>query len=617
MRERSKPATVLALVTVLSAAPAAQQPTRPQLEIKTSGLVRALASPGTLADSLPGPKTPVERELATEQVVAARGGVLPALEVFVQYKPGAAAAPPTLHEASTASVAKLAANDAVRAIELHRPPSFQLEDVQPFNRDARRTHHVEEFAARFPDFTGAGRVAAVVDAGAVLDTHQEFAGTDGTRVRVQTTSKPDRHATHVAGTIIAAGVDQRAKGMAPSGSVISIDFGSDLEKMAGLPADAVQVTNHSYGPTTGWHFDQDYGWLWWGDRRLSETEDARFGRYTARESALDELLAHPGRARWLAFVAAGNDRNDGPEIQPVKHYVYNVVGNRLEWEVSEQPRALDGDDRGGVDTISGFCVAKNVVCVGAIHDARAGVSPSTTAFSAWGPADDGRIKPDLTANGQNLLSASNASNAAYLEMPGTSMASPTAAGIGLIVGQAFSKHRGREPLGSDLKAVLIHSAVDAGRRGPDVEFGWGVIDALAAGELVADTRKHLIDTFDVAEGPGATRSLEANGQPIRVSLVWSDIPGEANQGGLDDSTPALQNDLDLELIDPAGAVHHPYRLDRNNPLAVARRDGVNRVDNVEVVDAQTSRGTWQIRVRAHAIKAGSAQRATLVVSGLQ
>jgi hypothetical protein len=582
---------------------------------KTIGLIRALASPGNLGSpDLPGPTSPFEKLMIGQRPVT-RGPDFPRLDLFVQYRTGPAAAGGTVVRLTPDLVKTLVANDAVQAIELLRPPSFQLEEVVPFNRHARLTHRVDEFVAKF-GFIGLGTVAAVIDEGGVRDTHQEF---QQGRAQRLTKAPFSTHSTHVAGTIIAAGLDPRAKGMAPAASVISLDFDNDLQDLANLPADGLEVTNHSYGPVSGWNYHPQYGWMWWGDRSLSNDDDVTFGRYGARESTLDGLLHDALRSRWLSFVAAGNDRNDGPRTQPVAHFVYTVRNGQLDWEASDRIRLNDGG-KTGFDTVSGLCVAKNTVCIGAIEDAKPGAAASTfvtTSFSAFGPADDGRIKPDLTANGQNLLSTSDADDQAYLEMPGTSMASPTAAGIGLIVGQAFDKHRGRLARGIDVKATLIHTAVDAGRPGPDAEFGWGVINALAAGSVVADAA-HLIESIDVGQGSLAPWPLQSNGtDPIRITLVWNDPAGRANTGGLDNSAPALVNDLDIQLVGPGGTIHFPYRLDVANPSANARRDGVNRVDNVEVIDALPSAGSWQLQIRGFALQQGPVQNATIIVSGLR
>ena len=613
-------ALAAAVILVGSAAADSQQPT--QIDTKTSGMLRVVVNPGALSEAtLPSPGSERERSLLDVGTTTRRGAALPPLELFVQYAEAAPAitAPPPGR--LSAEILALAANDSVTAIELNRPPSFQLDEVRPFNRDARLTHNVEEFITRYPGFTGAGRVAVVVDGGAVLVTHQEFQTATPppqSRISVRTMQPQSRHATHVAGTIIASGVDPRAKGMAPAASIISTDFNADIQNIEQIPPTGVHVTNHSYGPRAGWDRDDQYGWLWWGDRVLSEVEDAQFGKYTAKTSAFDRVLNQPARERWAAFVAAGNDRDDAPLRQPVDHWAYTIVDGTMKWHMATRERGGDGFDRGGVDTLSTMCVAKNAICVGAINDAPRAQAFATTDFSAWGPTDDGRIKPDLTANGHNVLSASNASDDSYLELPGTSMASPVAAGIGIVVGQTFEANRKRPPLGVELKAILIHSAIDAGRPGPDVEFGWGVINALAAGDVAARVAAHIVEAPAVGGGSGDVSMKVTNDgkTPVRVTLVWSDPPGVANQRGLDDASPALQNDLDLQLVDPRGTVHLPYRLSLNGPLDDATR-GVNSVDNVEVVDAPPLQGAWQVRVRARMLRVGPTQRAAVVTTGLR
>jgi len=56
------------------------------------------------------------------------------------------------------------------------------------------------------------------------------------------------------------------------------------------------------------------------------------------------------------------------------------------------------------------------------------LKPNFSSFSSSGPTDDGRIKPDLVANGDGVYSALNGGNSAYGTLGGTSMSSPNAAG---------------------------------------------------------------------------------------------------------------------------------------------------------------------------------------------
>ena len=96
---------------------------------------------------------------------------------------------------------------------------------------------------------GAGYTIGVWDGGAVRDTHQEFAPG---RVTVVDPGTPDYHATHVAGTIAASGVDPAAEGMGTQLNIRSYDWTNDLTEMD-TDAALIAASNHSYGAVTGWH----------------------------------------------------------------------------------------------------------------------------------------------------------------------------------------------------------------------------------------------------------------------------------------------------------------------------------------------------------------------------
>lgn len=49
-------------------------------------------------------------------------------------------------------------------------------------------------------------------------------------------------------------------------------------------------------------------------------------------------------------------------------------------------------------------------------------------FTSWGPADDGRIKPDIVADGDWLYSTDDDNDNDYQWLGGTSMSTPAASG---------------------------------------------------------------------------------------------------------------------------------------------------------------------------------------------
>lgn len=108
-----------------------------------------------------------------------------------------------------------------------------------------------------------------------------------------------------------------------------------------------------------------------------------------------------------------------------------------------------------------------------------------STFSSWGPTDDGRIKPDLVANGVSVYSSTASSDSSYDgTYSGTSMATPNAAGSAALLQQLYANTFGQRPRASLLKALLIHTADDLGNPGPDYKFGWGLINLKAAADIV-------------------------------------------------------------------------------------------------------------------------------------
>jgi subtilisin family serine protease len=459
----------------------------------------------------------------------------------------------------------------------------------------RYNHLVNEFSEEFPKINGQGITVAVIDAGAVRRTHVEFRKASPlSQIKVLTKKPIDSHSTVVAGIIGAKGQNERASGIAPAASLFSLDWKNDLKQLRSI-ASRIQISNHSYAPPGGSSFqNMPLGRVGRGDEKLGSAENTQFGKYGPREAEFDNILY--GFPSLLAFAAAGNHRDDGLT------------------------------DRGGLDTLTGLCLSKNAICVGAIENIMQSRPISIEHYSSWGPADDGRIKPDLVATGANVVSTSDKDDGAYVAMSGTAMATAVGSGVAALLMQLYRDTRGgskRMPTAAEIKAVLIHTATDAGPRGPDPVFGWGSINAQFAGQVIAhkDATGKFLHSIGVGQlTAGATRevSMTATGSRIRVTLVWTDPPGKANTGGLD-ALPALQNDLDVRLISADGKVYYPYSLDPQRPLSPPLRDEPNRVDNVEVIDVTNSQPSpgWKLQVRARRLNIGPSQSFALVVSGLK
>lgn len=424
---------------------------------------------------------------------------------------------------------------------------------------------------------GTGVRLGIWDGGAVLATHQEFQG----RVTLGNTGSSASHASHVAGTMIAGGVSASAIGMSPKATLRSYNWSNDTGEMASEAAGGLLLSNHSYGRVTGWNFSNNT-WYWYGNPAVSESEDVAFGLYDEAARVWDTVAYNA--PYYLIVKSAGNDRNDRPASQPTQHLV-RVNGT---WTESATVRDPDGGND-GYDSMSSYSLAKNILSVGAINDVPNGYSsPSSvvmTAFSGWGPADDGRIKPDIVANGTALNSVSNASTSSYASSSGTSMAAPNATGsLGLLVEQA-RRTLGRDLMAATMKGLAIHTADESGDSpGPDYRFGWGLLNTRRAAETIrqhGDLHPTLFEQVLSNGGKFVVPVVSDGSGPLKATICWTDPIGSLPPYALNPRNKVLVHDLDLRLISPDGT-DLPWTLNVFNPTAAAV-PGDNSTDNVEQV----------------------------------
>jgi len=406
------------------------------------------------------------------------------------------------------------------------------------------------------DLAGANATIAVWDRGLPLASHIEFGGR---LLNSDAASEFSFHSTHVTGTIIAGGINPSVRGFCYRGEARAFDWFQDTEEMIDeVMINQLMVSNHSYGVPGGWN-----GTNWFGDPGISTEEDYRFGYYDGEAAAFDGIAFNA--PYYSVVTSAGNERGDSGD------------------------GTFPPD--GPYDCITGFSTAKNVFTIGAVNKLNAGYTGPNdvimSSFSSWGPVDDGRIKPDLVAPGVNLFSASNASDQAYGSSSGTSMASPSAAGVVALVNEAYHLYNNRYLTSASLKALLIHTAHETGNSpGPDYSFGWGMISADKAVDFILneDGRNRQIieatlndgETFEILLSP-------LQGKKITATIAWTDRAGTVPVRSLDPEDLMLVNDLDIVITDGSGNESLPWILDPANPPAAATK-GNNFRDNVEKIE---------------------------------
>jgi hypothetical protein len=483
---------------------------------------------------------------------------------------------------------------------------------------AIRTDQVHPGGGAGLNLTGNGRTLGVWEVSRPRTTHVELTGRI-TQIDNSNQAIGD-HATHVSGTMIAAGIDPDARGMAYQADLAAWDANNDQSEMAAAAAQGLRFSNHSYGSYAGWDYDDhsgQEGWHWWGTTTVSQTIDFKFGQYDTNARDLD-LIARNAPS-YLPVRSAGNDRNDFGPDPGSQHWVRNTSG---QWISSTTTRPSDGGAN-GYDCIPTRGNAKNVLTVGALVFEVSGdleISDMST-FSGWGPTDDGRIKPDIVARGVDVLSSIATNNTAYGLLDGTSMAAPAVTASLELLLQHYENLNPQYTLpASALKGLVIHTADQIDGSGPNYRTGWGLMDTRAAADFLSDLEAPDPNSFMIAwdtvysNTPVNWQFTHAGG-PLKLTIAWIDPPGAVQGAVLNPTTTRLVNDLDLRLIRQSDNVNFlPWRLNPSSPAAAATT-GDNSRDNVEqIFESDLPAGNYTIRISHKNTLSGGSQTYSLLIS---
>jgi subtilisin family serine protease len=471
---------------------------------------------------------------------------------------------------------------------------------------------------------GEGMIIAMWDEGGVRFSHRELVG------RVQKgddTPHLSNHATQVAGTLIARGYNENARGMAPLATLESFDWNNDLAEMATMaaatfsdPSRGLLVSNHSYSYLLGWEWNYygDNRWVWFGDSRISTDEDYLFGFYDDFAQSVDELAC--AAPYYLMVFSAGNDRKDLGPVEESTHWYFDWDAIPPKRQESEIRRHYDGL----YDCISnGGAIAKNSLTVGAVEGLEQGYSGPDDVlmswFGAWGPADDGRIKPDVVADGVGLITTGAGSDYDYTTVNGTSFAAPGVVGSLALLQEYYQRLHNRRMLSSTLKALVIHAADEAGKApGPDYAFGWGLMNTKKAADLIEQDSRYMIPIQErkLEQNRADTLRYYCSGEtPIKVTLAWTDPAGEPVEPQLDPAAAMLINDLDLK-IENGKDIFYPWILDPGVPEQKAET-GMNSVDNVEqVAISDPEKGFYTLTIHHKDNLYAGEQTYSLIITGL-
>ena len=394
----------------------------------------------------------------------------------------------------------------------------------------------------FRDLHGSGVVVGVGDGGKV-GPHEDF----GERVINFSSFGYSQHSTHVSGII--GGFPnlnpRQGSGIANQVTILSNNFSDIIIQSPQYIQDyEMVVTNNSYGSNLG--------------------NCTLIGDYTTSSALIDQQMV------------------DYPELL----HVYSA-GN--DGRITCAPYPLSFATIAG-----GYQVAKNALTVGSCTYLDA-----ISEFSARGPVHDGRIKPEIVAQGSGV--SSTRPNDLYGGGGGTSYSGPAIAGVAALLYERYRQLNGGVNPGGDLvKALICNSADDHGNPGPDYFWGFGRVNAKKAVEMMEEVR---YERSTITQGGANIHDINVpiGVKQLKVMVLWSDVPAVPYV------LNALVNDLDIEVTAPDNSVHLPWVL---NPMpenvsdpAIRRTDHSNNYEQV-TFDIPAA-GNYLVEVNGYSIPSGT------------
>lgn len=286
-----------------------------------------------------------------------------------------------------------------------------------------------------------------------------------------------------------------------------------------------------------------------------------------------------------------------------------------------------GGNTGSVKRTSAPGTAKNVISVAAgessrkdgvdgcnVKDVDADSAMDIAFFSSGGPADDGRIKPDITAPGTHIEGAASQhplfdasgvcgpdslefyfpkGQTLYTWSSGTSHSTPQVAGAAALARQ-FLIGKGEPPNAALIKALLLNTTTymtgeRAGGDLPQARQGWGLLNMNRAFDATPKILVNQTNTFtDSGQQFVITGEVKDSTQPFRVTLAWTDAPGFSG-------VAPWVNDLDLEVT-INGQVYRGNNFLGQDSQPGGDADAKNNVEAVWLPAGVV--GAFVVRVRA-------------------
>lgn len=418
-----------------------------------------------------------------------------------------------------------------------------------------------------------------------------------------------RHGIGTAGIAIGSGkMNHDAKGIAPGGIIYSYNAFYSPDQIFDFTAPyflqhfkeavdkyGIRVSNNSWGDNHGFTFYRNSS----GEIEAFWFQGSGYGVYNFAAFDQDKLARENDV---LIFRSSGNERGAGylgpyKIMQPDNTILRDATGQeQVFYSIRPIPDYF---------TVAHRMTSKNIIVVGAVTP-----DEMLTRFANCGPTNGGVLKPDLVAQGEEVLTTSI--NNGYEQFGGTSASCPIVTGSAMLLDDYHFRLKGENLSANMLKALLLHSARDIAAPGPDYLTGFGVPDVELGAKMIQNstrdatkfsslpvTRKNKSRTLmlegelDHKESINYSIIVPEGGAQLRVTLVWKDAPGER-----------LINNLDMWMTGNSRKKIRPFALNPNKPSELAQKKK-NKYDNVEhILLEKPAAGTYKVFVKGTKVPEG-------------
>ncbi len=435
--------------------------------------------------------------------------------------------------------------------------SMQLEESEgeiiPHNQVASDNGRINTIAnAGFGWSSGltGKNVSVGVGDGGLVDYHADLESHQFNLVTTKLSSFAD-HPDHVSGTIGGLGlINPDRKGIAPAARILNHQTSNIISNAPSLRLkENVTLTNNSYGNTL---------------------ICSKSGLYNSTSSMMDgQIVSYPDL---LHVVSAGNSGTS--TCSPYPATFFNMA--------------------------EGYPASKNSLIVGAVT-----FGDGAASWSAKGPLRDGRLKPEIVANGNEIFST--VPSDLYGIKSGTSQAAPVLTGTLALLTERYRDLRsGQNPEAALLKALVCNTADDLGLANADFTYGFGRLNARKA-RRVLEASQFSSNSITSNTSKSFNLTVPAGVTSLKIMLAWTDPAAAASPA------KALINDLNLSVVRTDGSVTLPWVANPSTAtVAQAAQRGIDSLNNMEQVTLTVSPGeVLSIRTSSKSIS-GSSQKYWIV-----